>query len=89
MIFVRRRKRALISLSLAVLTISCRSQNNSVVNENSSTDTHVSSTPPFQTKEPDRYRAIRTVTIVLDNAVQANFELLTLRVRRTSALVRR
>ena len=67
MTFLRRRERALISASLALLTISCRSQSNFVTNENSTTDTVVSSTPPFQTKEPDRYRATRTVTIVAAN----------------------
>ena len=60
-------RRELIVVSLALLTISCRSQSNSVPNENSATDTVVSSTPPFQTKEPDRYRAIRNVTVVAAN----------------------
>ena len=60
----QRRECALILVSLALLTLSCRSQSNSSPNENSTTDTVVSSTPPFQTKEPDRYRAIRTVTVV-------------------------
>src|SRR6185503_483455 len=64
MIFLKRRECALISVSLLLLTISCRSQNNSVANENSSTETTVSSTPPFQTKEPDRYRAVRIITTV-------------------------
>ena len=64
----RRREFALlISISFALLTISCRSQSNSVVNSNSSNDTVISSTPPFQTREPDRYRAFRTVTIVAAN----------------------
>src|SRR6185295_210775 len=58
---------SLIVVSLALLTISCRSQSNSVPNENSATELHVSSTPPFQTKEPDRYRAIRNVTVVAAN----------------------
>lgn len=62
-----RRECALIVVSLALLTFSCRPQSNSNPNENSTTDTVVSSTPPFQTKEPDRYRAIRTVTIVTAN----------------------
>lgn len=62
-----RRGRALIVVSLAVLTISCRSQTNSPTNDNSTTEAHVSSTPPFQTKEPDRYRAIRTLTVVTAN----------------------
>lgn len=63
----RRRGRALIVVSLALLAISCRSQSNSTANENSTTGTIVSSTPPFQTKEPDRYRAIRTLTVVTAN----------------------
>ncbi len=62
-----RRGRALIAASLAVLTLSCRSQSNSTANENSATDTIVSSTPPFQTREPDRYRAFRNVTVVAAN----------------------
>jgi outer membrane lipoprotein-sorting protein len=62
----RRRGRALIVVSIVLLTLSCRSQNNSTASENS-TDTVVSSTPPFQTKEPDRYRAIRNVTVVAAN----------------------
>jgi outer membrane lipoprotein-sorting protein len=62
-----RRECAVIVVSLALLTFSCRSQSNSTANENSKTDTVVSSTPPFQTKEPDRYRAIRNVTVVAAN----------------------
>jgi len=58
----RRRGRALIVVSLILLTLSCRSQSNSTTNENA--DTLVSSTPPFQTREPDRYRAIRNITVV-------------------------
>jgi len=61
---LKRRELALISVSLVLLTLSCRSQNNSVTNENPSTEQQVSSTPPFQTKEPDRYRAIRVITTV-------------------------
>jgi hypothetical protein len=52
---------------MVLLTLSCRSQNNPTANENETTDTVVSSTPPFQTKEPDRYRAIRNVTVVAAN----------------------
>jgi outer membrane lipoprotein-sorting protein len=62
-----RRGRALIVISLVLVTLSCRSPSNSTANENESTDTIVSSTPPFQTKEPDRYRAIRNVTVVTAN----------------------
>lgn len=63
----RRRGPALIVVSLVLLTLSCRSQSNSIANENTTTDTIVSSTPPFQTKEPDRYRAVRNVTVVAAN----------------------
>ncbi|HET6974297.1 MAG TPA: hypothetical protein VFH96_09750, partial [Pyrinomonadaceae bacterium] len=54
---------ALILIALVPLTLSCRSQSDKTANNNSNNDTIVSSTPPFQTREPDRYRAIRTVTI--------------------------
>jgi hypothetical protein len=54
----------LIVVSLVLLTLSCRPQTDSTPNGNSTSDTIVSSTPPFQTREPDRYRAIRTVTVV-------------------------
>jgi hypothetical protein len=67
MIFLRRSEWALVSVSLALLTLSCRSQSNSVANKSSATEIIVSSTPPFQTKEPDRYRAIRTITIATAN----------------------
>ena len=67
----RRREYVLITLSLVLLAISCRSPSNNVANDNSTTDTIVSSTPPFQTKEPDRYRAIRTVTIATANGQTA------------------
>ena len=64
----RRRKReraALISLCWSLLVFaSCSSQNNSPATSNTSTETVVSSTPPFQTKEPERYRATRTITSV-------------------------
>jgi outer membrane lipoprotein-sorting protein len=44
---------------------SCRSQSDTVTtSETKSSDTVVSSTPPFQTKEPERYRAVRTITTV-------------------------
>ncbi len=62
-----RRGRALIVVSLALITISCRPQSNSTPNKNSTTEVVVSKSPPFQTKEPDRYRAIRTLTVVTAN----------------------
>ena len=67
MTLLRRRECALIVALVVLLTLSCRSQNNSTANENSTTKTTVSSTPPFQTKEPDRYRAVRNVTVVSAN----------------------
>jgi hypothetical protein len=63
----RRRGRALIVVAMVLLTLSCRSQSNPTANENATTNTVVSSTPPFQTKEPDRYRAIRNVTVLAAN----------------------
>jgi len=51
--------------SIALLAIaSCSSQNNPTTTETASSDAIVSSTPPFQTKEPERYRATRTITII-------------------------
>ena len=58
-----RRKTLLTSFSLALITISC-AQNQKVATETTSNETVVSSTPPFQTKEPERYRAMRTITTV-------------------------
>ena len=45
----------------------CRSQTETAATDKPLTEVTVSSTPPFQTKEPDRYRATRTVTIVSSN----------------------
>jgi hypothetical protein len=59
------RRKALICSSLALLIVaSCRAQNDSPVTNNAPSDTVVSATPPFQTKEPERYRATRTITNV-------------------------
>ena len=64
----RRRKReraTLISLCCSFLVFtSCSSQNSPPTTPNASTETVISSTPPFQTKEPERYRATRTITSV-------------------------
>ena len=62
MILRRKEAQALISLAF-LLVASCRAQNGAPVTNNSS-DTFVSATPPFQTKEPERYRATRTITNV-------------------------
>ena len=60
------RKRACAVIAVSVLAIaSCRSQSPNVSTAgNQSSDTVVSSTPPFQTKEPERYHAVRTITTV-------------------------
>jgi hypothetical protein len=59
---VRRKATHTIVLLLLLLVVSCRSQNEAPVTNKSSADAFVSATPPFQTKEPERYRATRTVT---------------------------
>ena len=60
MIFLR-----LVAVCVVLLAIaSCRSQNESLTNATPSPDTVVSTTPPFQTKEPERYHAVRTITVV-------------------------
>lgn len=65
MIVLRKRAGAVVAVSVVLLVIAaCRSQSESVTTKNQSTDTVVSSTPPFQTKEPERYRAVRTITTV-------------------------
>jgi len=59
------RRKALICSSLALLIVaSCRAQTDSPVTNNASSDTVVSATPPFKTKEPEHYRATRTITSV-------------------------
>lgn len=66
MIVRRKRAGAVVAVSLVLLAItSCRSQSESLTtSETKSSDTVVSSTPPFQTKEPERYHALRTITTV-------------------------
>jgi len=57
--------RRLVAVCVVVLVVAaCRSQSESPTSETSPSDTVVSSTPPFQTKEPERYSAVRTVTTV-------------------------
>jgi hypothetical protein len=63
MTFARKRAGALVAVSV-VLFASCRPQSETITNDNRSSDTVVSSTPPFQTKEPERYSAVRTITTV-------------------------
>lgn len=50
--------------SIALLFLATCKINNAPLNTaNTSSEIVVSSTPPFQTKEPDQYRATRTITI--------------------------
>ena len=52
-----------VSVFLILLFLTaCTSKNEPAANSAASTDTVVSSTPPFQTKEPERYQATRTIT---------------------------
>lgn len=66
MIVRRKRAGALLAASVVLLAIaSCRSQSDTVTPPaKQSSDTIVSSTPPFQTKEPESYQAVRTITTV-------------------------
>jgi hypothetical protein len=61
-----KRAGAVVAVSVVLLaTASCRSQNESLTTSGTqSSDTVVLSTPPFQTKEPERYHAVRTITTV-------------------------
>lgn len=60
-----KRAGAVIAVSVVVLVVtSCRSQSETLTTENQPAETAVSSTPPFQTKEPERYHAVRTITTV-------------------------
>ena len=65
MSYLRKRERALISVSLVLLFLSSCSKADSVKTEPASSDTVISSTPPFQTREPDRYHATRIITTAL------------------------
>ena len=51
-------------LPLLLASTSCRVANETASNGNTAPETIVSTTPPFQTREPDRYQATRTITIV-------------------------
>ena len=53
---------------LALLFCSgCKSQSEPAVNDNASSETIVSATPPFKTKEPDRYRGTRITSTQTSN----------------------
>lgn len=65
---LRAHRSALLSLFLCMFAItSCRTASEPATKEVSSTDTVVSTTPPFKTKEPERYSATRTITIFSSN----------------------
>lgn len=65
MIVLQKRAGAVVAVSVVLLlTGSCRSQNEPLSTETSSSGLVVASTPPFQTKEPERYSAVRTITVV-------------------------
>ena len=61
--YARVNRSAFLSLSLCLLAItSCRTSSEPTSNETPATDTVVSTTPPFKTREPDSYSAMRTIT---------------------------
>jgi outer membrane lipoprotein-sorting protein len=66
MIVRRKRAGVVVAVSVVLLVItSCRSQSENLTTSGTqSSDTVVSSTPPFQTKEPEIYHAVRTITTV-------------------------
>ncbi len=55
---------AILLISLVLLFAACKSQKEPATTLNASSEIVVSSTPPFQTKEPERYRATRITTII-------------------------
>jgi outer membrane lipoprotein-sorting protein len=65
--FMQKRKPALMSFALCVVSLpllsSCQSKNDRTLTESASTEWAISSTPPFQTREPERYQAVRTITV--------------------------
>ncbi|HEU4769458.1 MAG TPA: hypothetical protein VFS77_18980 [Pyrinomonadaceae bacterium] len=66
MSFARRRWGALLLLVL-LAGASCRNASEPTTNEAASNEQVVATTPPFQTKEPDRYHATRIITVVTPN----------------------
>ena len=55
--------RPLLLLVLFLCLTACKSQSDLAKTDNAPSETIVSSTPPFKTKEPERYRATRIITI--------------------------
>ena len=65
-------RRATLALSVCssialLLFFGCKSQGEPTTNDNSSSETIVSVTPPFKTKEPARYRGTRITTMQTSN----------------------
>jgi outer membrane lipoprotein-sorting protein len=58
------------SAAALVLFASACTQTQRVATETAANDTVVSSTPPFKTKEPERYRATRTITTLTADDIQ-------------------
>jgi hypothetical protein len=64
----RENRSALLSLTLCLLAItSCRTASEPAANQTPPTETVVSNTPPFKTKEPEHYLATRTITTMGPN----------------------
>ena len=59
--------RPLLIIVLFLCLTACKSQSDTANTDNAPSETIVSSTPPFKTKEPERYRATRIVTIISPN----------------------
>lgn len=60
---VQKMPRAIILMATAViLAVSCTPKSNQSQNQKQATEESISSIPPFQTKEPTRYQAQRTIT---------------------------
>lgn len=51
---------------ILLLLTACKPQNEQPTTDAATSETIVSSTPPFQTKEPERYQATRTITLTAD-----------------------
>ena len=66
--YTRANRSALLLISCCFVAItSCRTATEPTPNETPATDTVVSTTPPFKTKEPEHYSATRTITTLGPN----------------------
>ena len=63
----RRQTLKIVLSSCALIFLASCAQSQKVTTDSNANETIVSSTPPFQTKEPERYRATRTITTVTAN----------------------